>query len=172
MIWVNELQSPCCVVIAPRNVEHFESSAKATKGLYVFKFFSNNMANLKDYKAVKGLIFYQNKALILEKEEFIGGKYEIPGGRKIDPKESDEVALKREVKEEVGLEIKVERWLNKWSLDLLKKGIHLDGKTYLCEAYTDKVALSEEHISYKWVLKEELTKLDFPIWLKEAISKL
>lgn len=130
------------------------------------------MGNLKYYKAVKGLIFYQDKVLILEKEDFIGGKYEIPGGRKKDPKESDEITLKREVREEVGLEIEVRRLLNTWSLDLPQKGIHLDGKTYQCKALTDKVTLSKEHTNHKWVTKEELTKLDIPTWLKEAISKL
>ncbi len=130
------------------------------------------MTKLKHYQAIKGLILFQNKILVLEKEDFIGGRYEVPGGRKDELNESDESTLKREVKEEVDLEIKIKKLLNIWSLDLPQKGIHLDGKTYLCEALSDKVKLSEEHISFKWVTKEELRKLDVPDWLKEAISKI
>lgn len=126
---------------------------------------------MKTYNAVKGLISCKDKYLILEKENFLGGKYEVSGGRK-DSGETDEETLKREIKEETGLEVEIQKLLNKWSLDLPEKGIHLDGKTYLCKSYSDGVKLSKEHINYKWVSKDELKDLDCPDWLKDAISRL
>ncbi|MCK4729862.1 MAG: NUDIX domain-containing protein [Candidatus Aenigmarchaeota archaeon] len=107
----------------------------------------------------------------LQNECFIGGKYEVPGGRK-EFGETDDEALKREIKEEVGLEIKIQELLNEWSLDLKEKGIHLDGKTYLCESNSDNVILSDKHLNYKWIERKELENLDCPNWLKDAISKL
>ena len=126
---------------------------------------------MKSYETVKALIQYKNKFLVVEKEDFIGGKYEVPGGRKL-PGESDEIALKREVREEVGLEIKIIRLLNRWSLDLPGKDMHLEGKTYLCDSFFDDVKLSKEHTSYFWVSKYKLKELDIPFWLKEAVSCL
>lgn len=127
---------------------------------------------LKNCKAVKGLIQYQDRFLVIKREDFIGGEYEVPGGRKLSPEEDDETALKREIMEEVGLEVEILRLLNKWSLDLPEKGIHLDGKTYLCKSISNQIKLGNEHNSYLWVLKEELENLSVPSWLKEAISKL
>ena len=123
------------------------------------------------YNTVKGLILYKDKYLILEKEDFIGGKYEVPWGRK-EYGETDKEALKREIYEEVGLEVEIQKLLNEWSLDLKEKGILLDGKTYLCESNSDNVVLSDEHFNYKWIERKELEKLDCPNWLKDAIFKL
>ena len=69
---------------------------------------------------------------IIVETDFEGGKYEIPGGRK-EEGESDEVALLREVLEEVGLVVRVVRLLDEWRLDLPDKDVVLNGKTYLCE---------------------------------------
>jgi len=126
---------------------------------------------LKKYKSVKALTQYENRFLLLKKEDFIGGEYDLPGGRK-NPQENDESALKREVKEETGLDIKIIKLLNSWSLDLPEKGIHLDGKTYLCESYSDKVKISEEHGGYVWVTREGLRKYNLPSWLEDAIHQL
>ena len=126
---------------------------------------------LKKYKSVKALTQYKNRFLLLKKEDFIGGEYDLPGGRK-NPQENDESALKREVKEETGLDIKIIKLLNSWSLDLPEKGIHLDGKTYLCESYSDKVKISDEHSGYIWVPRENLRKYNLPLWLEDAIHQL
>jgi len=126
---------------------------------------------LKKYKSVKALTQYKDRFLLLKKEDFIGGEYDLPGGRK-NPQENDESALKREVKEETGLDIKIIKLLNSWSLDLPEKGIHLDGKTYLCESYSDKVKISEEHGGYVWVTREGLRKYNLPSWLEDAIHQL
>ena len=128
------------------------------------------MQNLKPYEAVKALILYKNKILILKQKDPFGGEYEIPGGRK-NSGESDENALKREVLEETGLNIEIIKLLNTWTWDILKKGIHLNGKTYLCIPKTNDIKISEEYINYKWVTKEELLELNVPNWFREAVSK-
>ena len=127
--------------------------------------------DLKHFYAVKALIQYNDKFLVLKKDDFVGGEYEVPGGRK-NVDEADDIALKREVSEETSLDIEIIRQLNDWSLKLVKKGIQLEGKTYFCKSVSDKVILSDEHLSYKWVSKKELKLLDIPLWLKDAILKL
>lgn len=127
---------------------------------------------LKRYEAVKGLIQYGDKYLIVKQDKFIGGEYEVPGGRKNSPNESDEDALKREISEEVGLEVKIFQQLNEWSLQLPQFGIHLDGKTYFCKSYSNDVTRSEEHVYHEWVSMQKLEKLDIPPWLRDAIVKL
>jgi 8-oxo-dGTP diphosphatase len=127
---------------------------------------------LKKFKSVKGLIQYKDKFLIVKQEKFIGGEYEVPGGKKLNSKESDRKALKREIMEETGLEAEILKILNRWSMDLPKFGMHLDGKTFLCKTESNKVKLSKEHISFLWISRERLDKLDTPKWLKNAISKI
>lgn len=75
---------------------------------------------MKTYDAVKALILKKDKFLLLRKSSLSGGSWEIPGGRK-QKQESDEVALKREVKEETGLSVSIVRFLDNWSLKLPKK---------------------------------------------------
>ncbi|MBU3896039.1 NUDIX hydrolase [Patescibacteria group bacterium] len=126
---------------------------------------------MKTFYAVKALIVKDNKYLVVQTKDFIGGKYEVPGGRKKEG-ETDETALKREVLEEVSLQIDIARLLNNWELQIAEKDIHLIGKTYLCIAKDGEPKLSEEQLTFKWVLGEELETLDAPIWLKEAIKQL
>ncbi len=120
------------------------------------------------YKAVKALIVKRGKVLVLKKKGFIGGEYDLPGGRKKFG-ESDEEALKREVYEEVGLNIKIIRELNRWKLKLSQKGLVLDGKTYLCESGENEINLSQEHTDGKWISIEELYEARLPSWLREAL---
>jgi len=126
---------------------------------------------LEHYKAVKALIRYKNKFLVLEKENFVGGDYDLPGGRKL-PNEDDESALNREVDEEVNLEITIVRELNSWVLELPGKGIHLDGKTYLCDSTSNSVKLSKEHTGYSWMERKQIETSNIPSWFRTAISKL
>ena len=126
---------------------------------------------VRKFDAVKALIRRGDEYLFVGSKDFEGGRFEIPGGRKEDG-ESDEVALLREVGEEVSLVVRVVRLLDEWNLDLPAKDLVLNGKTYLCEYVSGDVSLGDEQDSFCWVSREEIDGLDIPEWLRESISCL
>lgn len=126
---------------------------------------------MNHFQSVKALIKFEDKFLVLKKENFVGGDYEIPGGRK-NSGESDEDALRREVQEEVNLDFQIIKLIHNWKIDLPTKGFSISGKTFLCETFSNEVNLGEEHTSYSWVTKEELIGMNIPNWLKESIQKI
>ena len=99
-----------------------------------------------------------------------GAKWEIPGGR-IDPGSQLIDNLKREVKEETGLEIIGEQKLIA-AQDILRPNKHIVRLTYIGEG-NGEVKLSDEHTEYKWLAPSEVIKLEpiDPI-LKEVLNKL
>ncbi len=127
---------------------------------------------LKRQYTVKAIVAYQGKYLLLRKENFIGGDYDIPGGRKFFDDEPDEITLKREVREETGMDVDVAKFLYKWELKLKSQGIHLIGKTYLCRTPLDLVSLSNEHYSFVWVKYDHIKKFNLPKWLKISFKKI
>jgi len=105
-----------------------------------------------------------------EKYPEVGAKWDIVGGR-IDVGTSLLDNLKREVKEETGLDIKYEPKLIT-AQDILRiKGKHIVRLTYLGVA-EGEVRLSDEHLEYKWLTLEEMSMLEpMDIYFKEVLSK-
>jgi 8-oxo-dGTP diphosphatase len=98
-----------------------------------------------------------------------GAKWEIAGGR-INPGVPLVENLKREVKEETGLEITDEpRLLD--AQDILRSHKHIVRLTYSGSAHGE-VRLSDEHTEYKWLSLNEISVLN-PIdkYLKEVLNK-
>jgi 8-oxo-dGTP diphosphatase len=117
------------------------------------------LENPKTVVAVKGLILNDEKALIIKRGKnvkFGEGTWECVGG-KINFGEDLEMALVREAKEEVGLEIAVEKIL--YATSYLSPERHLIILTYLCRSEKNNVVLSEEHLDYRWCTKEQLRQL-------------
>lgn len=107
--------------------------------------------------AVKGVILNNRKVLIIKRSNYDGvaaGGWECVGG-KIEFGEGLEEALMREAKEEVGLNIKVDKLLyaTTFKMSPVKQCIVL---TYLCRSEKTEVVLSKEHTNYLWATKEEL----------------
>ncbi len=99
----------------------------------------------------------------------IGVKWDIVGGR-INSGKTLLENLKREVLEEVGLEIKYEPKLLA-AQDILRKDKHVVRLTYLGVA-DGEVKLSEEHTAYKWLSLEELAVLEpMDSYFKEVLAK-
>lgn len=113
--------------------------------------------------AVKGVILNEGKVLIVKRandDEIGGGTWECVGG-KIEFGEDLESALVREINEEVGLNVTVERILyaTTFKTDPTRQVVIL---TYLCRSNNKKIVLSMEHIDYQWSTKDQLKLLLAP----------
>ena len=86
------------------------------------------------------------------------GMWEFPGG-KIEPGESRESALKREIQEELGIDITIDNYLCTTDYDY--PSFHLTMHCYLCSIMSGEIEL-REHMSARWLTKESL---DSVVWL-------
>lgn len=84
-------------------------------------------------------------------------KWEFPGG-KIEPNETPEQALARELKEELLIDVKVHELIAKIVDEYETQVLHID--TYYCELLSGTPTLTE-HINMKWLNKDELGEFDF-----------
>ena len=105
----------------------------------------------------------------VEKYPETGAKWDIVGGR-INAGTTLMENLAREVMEETGLTIKGEIKLIT-AKDILKENKHVIRLTYT--GYADgEVKLSEEHTDFKWLLPEEILKLEpLDSYAKEVLEQ-
>ena len=96
------------------------------------------------------------------------GMWEFPGG-KIEPGESREDALKREIQEELGVDIYIKELLCTTEYDY--PTFHLTMHCYLCSVASDEIEL-REHKSAQWLTAETLDTVEWLPADKEIIAKL
>lgn len=85
-------------------------------------------------------------------ESTTGGSYTFPGGR-IEPEEGYLDGLKREIREETGLEVGVGEpvFVEEWFPSIKGEPHHIVAIYFHCRPLGNKVRLSHEHDDYKWV---------------------
>jgi len=118
----------------------------------------------------KAVIGKEGKILLLQRslnESFDPGLWELPGG-KLDYGEDLVEALKREVEEEVGLQIKVGRPFKTWHF--YKEPFWVTGITFLCEFMGGSVVLSSEHEDYAWIEPAKYSEYPLSKAVKEQIE--
>ncbi len=121
-------------------------------------------------RAIKAIIRKGNLILLIKKSDKVDiypGSWDLPGGR-LDPEESWNQGLAREVREETGLEVKFIREIREWE----NKKWDTDGKTVLCEYVSGEVRLSWEHTEFKWMTPDEIINGDFPEWIQKDVQSL
>ena len=124
----------------------------------------NNMNNRKNIEVVAAIFRKENRIFATEKGygEF-KGYWEFPGG-KVEPGESLEEALRREIREELQVEIHIEEKFTE--LDYDYPHFHLTMHCYFCSVLSGEITLVEA-TDARWLKKEELNTVN---WLPADIS--
>ena len=119
---------------------------------------------MKNLEVVAAIFRKENTIFATEKGygEF-KGYWEFPGG-KVEPGESLEEALRREIREELQVEIHIEEKFTE--LDYDYPHFHLTMHYYFCSVLSGEITLVEA-TDARWLKKEELNTVN---WLPADIS--
>ena len=133
------------------------------------------MENKKHIVAVTA--FIKNKAedrfLVVKRhagEVAYPGKWAFPGG-KVEKGQTLMEALRREVEEEVGLEIEEYKKLIKDFTFVRPDGHNVVGMCFSVIAKSEAVTISKDFDDYKWITPEELSTLDHIEGMDEEVSR-
>jgi len=117
---------------------------------------------------VAAVIKKEGKILLAERiSQFSGAGWEFPGG-KVETDESPEAALRREIYEELGVKIKIVRFLGSVSL-AEESGSRLIA--YEAELLNDDFKLNS-HYQIRWIRPEELNAFNLLPADRELIKDL
>ena len=113
-------------------------------------------AIIKDHK-----LFVARRAAQLKQ----GDLWELPGG-KVESGEDDAIALKREIREELSLEIGVHEFIAESEVELSERIIRM--RVYRCSVVDVTCLQCSDHSEIRWIQKSDLFKLawapaDIPI---------
>lgn len=97
-------------------------------------------------------------------------KWAFPGG-KLEKGQTILETLKREVKEEVGLEIEnYKKFLDDYTF-IRPDGHNVVGLCFLVIAKSEDVKISKDFDDFKWITPKELSKLDHIDGMEEEVKK-
>ena len=116
---------------------------------------------MKEIYVVAGIIEHENKILCMQRDigkfEYVSLKWEFPGG-KIEEGETKEIALKRELQEEMELDVEIiEHFCD---IRHVYPDFILNMYCYKCTTNDLEFKLNV-HKDCKWLKKEELKSLDW-----------
>lgn len=113
---------------------------------------------MKTIRVVAAIIIDEGKIFATQRGygEFKGG-WEFPGG-KIEPNETPEAAIVREIKEELDTEVQVIELLDTVEYDYPK--FHLSMDCFICQVRSGDLVL-KEHEAAVWLTKDSLYSVDW-----------
>lgn len=116
--------------------------------------------------SVKGVVERDGRFVLLKNER---DEWELPGG-KLEPGETIEDCLVREIEEELDLSTKVGRPLNNWVYFV--NGVHVLIVTYALQILNEKaeMRMSHEHKELRLFPLEEIAGLRMPDGYKQSIA--
>lgn len=118
---------------------------------------------MKHYEVVAAVIQYENKILCMQrgkaKFEYVSYKYEFPGG-KVEVGEENHIALSRELREEMDLDVTIRGKDYLLTVDHSYPDFAITMHAYLCKVEKPDFVM-KEHIDFKWLTAGELYTLDW-----------
>jgi 8-oxo-dGTP pyrophosphatase MutT (NUDIX family) len=120
---------------------------------------------------VKAIVFHNDGRFLALKAAYKGMRWDVPGGA-VEIPEEHEVALRREIQEEAGIEVENIKPVT------IETGYDKDDNVYVmfigftCDAVTENVVLSSEHTDSKWVTKNEFLELEATEYLKKWVEEV
>ena len=117
--------------------------------------------------SVKGVLLRDGRVVLVRNSR---GEWELPGG-KLEPGETLEGCVARELLEELGVAVRVGPVVDTW-LYRIASGIEVLVVTFGCEAdaLPDEL-VSPEGIGIGWVAVEDLAAIDLPIGYHRGIRR-
>jgi len=117
-----------------------------------------------------GLIFREGKLLITQRraQDHLGGLWEFPGGKR-ERNETDQACLRRELREELGVEVEVGELLETITHDYVVKSVCL--RFFRC-ALRKNEPRPLACPALAWVTPEELVNFAFPAADAKLLAKL
>lgn len=124
---------------------------------------------MKSIKVVAAVIQHKGRIFATQRGygEFKDG-WEFPGG-KMEPKETPQQALRREIKEELDTDIEVKDLIDTINDDY--PNFHLTMHCFWCTVKAGKLELLE-HEDAKWLAQEELESVDWLPADKKLLPKI
>ncbi len=128
------------------------------------------LASHQGIEVSAGLIFRSGLLLITQRHagDHLGGLWEFPGGKR-EPGETSGQCLKRELREELGIEVSVGELFERVTHAYADKTVHL--QFFLCQLSTGEPQLLD-CAAMKWVSREELSAHAFPAADAQLLSRL
>ncbi|MBL7914914.1 MAG: (deoxy)nucleoside triphosphate pyrophosphohydrolase [Bacteroidia bacterium] len=124
------------------------------------------------YEVVAAIIRSKDKILCVQrgksKYDYISDKYEFPGG-KMEAGETKEETIKREVLEELNMVIEIQEQF----LTVIHHypDFSITMHSFICSCENPNLTLTE-HIDFKWLLKDELSNLNWAAADLPIVEKL
>ncbi len=114
----------------------------------------------KTIEVAAGLVFREGKLLITQRypEAHLGGFWEFPGGKR-HPGESFEHCLRRELREELGIEVSIGALVEAITHAYPEKTVHL--QFFRCD-WEKNEPQPLGCPAFAWITREDLTRYDFP----------
>jgi len=123
-------------------------------------------------EVVSAVIIYNERILCVQRNEhkydYIAYKYEFPGG-KIEPGETKEQAVIREIKEELELDIFIVA--EYMTVEHEYPDFTMTMHSFICSCENTKIALTE-HIDFRWFNRELLYLLDWSAADMPVVEKI
>ena len=118
---------------------------------------------MKHYEVVAAVIEFENKILCMQrgkaKFDYVSYKYEFPGG-KVEAGEENHIALSRELREEMDLDVTISEKDYLLTVDHTYPDFAITMHAYLCKVDTPDFVM-KEHVDFKWLSVSELDSLDW-----------